>query len=234
MKKSGYIWICLLLLLVGTVRAQESFRRELAIGVGGGTSFSQVSFIHKVQQKMKMGLHGGATIRWITEKNLGLMAEVNYAQQGWEEDLPLIDPEVANSGRYFYKRTINTVEIPFMTHIYFGGKRVRFFLNVGPKVGYVISESTSQNVNGATIPPTEDINYITEQHNMPVEHKFDWGICGGPGIELRTGAGSFLLEGRYYYALGDLYGNLKSDYFAKSSQQVITVKLSYLFTVKRW
>lgn len=64
---------------------------------------------------------------------------------------------------------------------------------------------------------------------MPVEKKFDWGLCGGPGLEIRTGAGSFLLEGRYYYALGDIYGNQKKDPFPKSASQVISVKLTYLF-----
>lgn len=234
MKRSGCIWIFILLSLAGTLRAQEAFNRELAVGFGGGVNLSSVNFVPKIQQSMKMGMHGGATIRWITEKNLGLMAEINYAQQGWKEDLPLMDAESGSSDRFSYERTINVIEVPFMTHIYFGGKRTRFFINVGPKIGYVVSESTSQNVNGATIPSSDDIVYVTEQHGMPVERKFDWGLCGGPGVELRTGIGSFLLEGRYYYALGDLYGNLKKDPFPKSSQQVISVKLSYLFTVKRW
>src|SRR5699024_12794713 len=68
-------------------------------------------------------------------------------------------------------------------------------------------------------------NYENEQHNMPVEKKFDWGLCGGPGIELRTGIGSFLLEGRYYYALSDIFNSRKEDYFSKSSSQVISAKI---------
>lgn len=234
MKRNNYIWIFLLLLQAGFICAQGPFHRELSVGVGGGVNFSNVNFLPKVYQNMKVGMHGGMSIRWITEKNLGLIAEINYAQQGWNEDLPFIDEEAANPVRYVYKRTINTAELPFLTHIYFGSDRVRFFINVGPKIGYVVSESTSQNINGANIPSTEDVVYVTEQHDMPVERKFDWGLCGGPGVELRTGIGCFLLEGRYYYALGDLYGNLKKDYFPKSSQQVISVKLSYHFTIKRW
>ena len=66
---------------------------------------------------------------------------------------------------------------------------------------------------------------------MPLEKKFDWGLCGGPGFELRTGIGSFLLEGRYYYALGDIFNSRKEDYFSKSSSQVISAKLTYMIPI---
>ena len=48
-------------------------------------------------------------------------------------------------------------------------------------------------------------------------------------MELRTKAGNFLLEGRYYYGLADFYNSTKKDYFARSAHSIITVKLAYLF-----
>ena len=90
-------------------------------------------------------------------------------------------------------------------------------------IAYILNpEKTDENLNGAK-PNTEN-----EQHDMPIEKKFDWGLCGGPGIELRTGIGSFLLEGRYYYALGDIFNSRKEDYFSKSSSQVISAKITYM------
>ena len=75
--------VCVLAL--GGIHAQDKFRQELSLGASFGTTFSKVSFAQtKVQQGMKMGYTGGLTIRWITEKNLGLQAEVNFVQQGWE------------------------------------------------------------------------------------------------------------------------------------------------------
>jgi hypothetical protein len=68
---------------------------------------------------------------------------------------------------------------------------------------------------------------------MPVEKNFAWGICGGPGIELRTGIGSFQIEGRYYYGLGDIYGNRKSDHFPQSSSQLYFVKITYLVPIMK-
>lgn len=211
----------LLFLSIGNGQAQNnSFKQELAVGVSFGMNFSSISFAPKVNQKMKQGYQGGVTLRWITENHLGLQAELNYAQQGWQEAFEE-QPE------YKYSRTINYIELPFLTHIYFGGNRCKFFLNLGPKIGYALSESTESNLNGA------EPNRNNMQHDMPVEKKFDWGLCGGPGLEISTGIGHFLLEGRYYYALGDIYGSQKKDPFARSASQTIGVKLTYLFPLWR-
>ena len=142
-------------------------------------------------------------------------AELNFIQHGWDE-------KFEDQPQYKYSRTINYFELPILTHIYFGSKRFRVFVNLGPKIGYAFGEKTDENLNGAK-PNTEN-----EQHDMPIEKKFDWGLCGGPGIELRTGIGSFLLEGRYYYALGDIFNSRKEDYFSKSSSQVISAKITYM------
>ena len=71
-------------------------------------------------------------------------------------------------------------------------------------------------------------NRPDEQHSLGVQKRFDWGLCGGPGLEIRTGIGSFLVEGRYYYALGDIFNSRKGDPFPKSSNQVISAKVTYL------
>lgn len=202
-------------------QAQKSaFRQELAVGASFGVNFSSVSFTPKVPTKMKLGFNGGATIRWNTEPNLGLQAEINFTQHGWQEKFD-------EQPQYKYNRTVNYVELPFLTHIHFGSERVRVFVNLGPKIGYALSESTESNLNGENPNP----NRPDEQHTLAIQKKFDWGLCGGPGVEFRTGIGSFLLEGRYYYALGDIFNSRKEDPFPKSSSQVISAKLTYLIPI---
>lgn len=201
---------------LNNIQAQETFQKELSIGASFGTTLSKVSFAPtKVQQKMNLGFMGGVSVRWISEKNLGLLAELNFAQQGWEEKFEK-QPE------YKYSRSINYIELPILTHIYFGNNRFRAFLNLGPKIGYAFGEKTEENLNGAS-PNTENT-----QHEMNIEQRFDWGLCGGPGIELRTGIGMFIIEGRYYYALGDIFKSRQEDYFSKSSSQVISAKVTYM------
>jgi hypothetical protein len=60
------------------------------------------------------------------------------------------------------------------------------------------------------------------------EQTFDYGITGGMGFELRTGIGSFIVEGRYYFGLSDLLGNSMEDFFQSSHNQIIGLKLTYL------
>ena len=50
-------------------------------------------------------------------------------------------------------------------------------------------------------------------------------------MELNTKLGHFLLEGRYYYGLSDVFGNAKKDVFSRSNHGAIVAKLSYLFDV---
>ena len=61
------------------------------------------------------------------------------------------------------------------------------------------------------------------------DRKFDYGIAGGAGLEVRTGIGNFILEGRYYFGLNDFYNNTKRDYFGRSAHATIIGKLTYLF-----
>lgn len=66
-------------------------------------------------------------------------------------------------------------------------------------------------------------------YGVKIQNKFDYGIAGGGGVELRTKkAGSFIVEGRYYFALSDFYSN-----FARAAHGTITIKLTYLFDLKK-
>ena len=199
----------------------ELFRPRFLIGGSFGTTFSSTTFVPKVKNGMLLGYTGGIVARYDSEKNVGIQAELNYAQQGWEEEF--------FNAKYEYSRVINYIELPLLTHIYFGKKNFKVFLNIGPKIGYALSEKTTSSNNFENIDQVDEENHILEQHGMPLQNKFDWGICGGPGIELRTKAGYFVLEGRYYYGLGNIYKSTKVDYFPQSSPNVISVKLSYLF-----
>ena len=70
------------------------------------------------------------------------------------------------------------------------------------------------------------------QDSLEIENKFDYGIAGGIGLEYsHPKIGHFLLEGRYYYGLGDIFGNSKRDYFGRSNNGSIIVKLTYLFDI---
>jgi hypothetical protein len=193
---------------------------EFSAGVSGGTTFSSVTFNPRVSQGTLTGLTLGLTGRMTMGENVGLQLELNYAQQGWAE-------EYEAAPEFRYSRRMDYLQLPFYTHVQFGGKHVKGFINAGPQIGYMLSESTtgSRNVE----PP---VGTGGAQRSMPVENRLEWGISGGAGIEIRTGIGYFLLEGRYYYSFGDIYGTKRKDSFSKASSQVTLAKITYLMPLR--
>ncbi len=202
-------------------------RHVFSIGVNGGINLNSVSFSPSVRQKNLSGMTGGITARYISERYFkmicGAQVEVNFSQHGWDEfyeDYPELQ----------YTRKMSYVEIPFLAHLAFGKERrgMQFFLHAGPQIGFFLGDSHTQGGNW------DGYSGITvEQHEKAVENKFDYGIAGGAGLELRTGIGNFLLEGRYYYGLSDFYHSTKKDYFSRSAHGVIAVKVSFLFDLKK-
>lgn len=204
-------------------------RHNFSVGVNGGINLNSVTFSPTVRQKNLMGINGGLTARYISEKYFsmicGVQMEFNFSQHGWDEyyqDYPELK----------YTRKMNYVDIPFLAHLAFGKDRgVQFFIHAGPQIGFFISDS--RKMSGNWDDPNIQGAVTTEQHDKDVENKFDYGIAGGAGLELRTKAGNFLVEGRYYYALSDFYKSTKKDYFARSAHGVITAKVTYLFDLKK-
>ena len=74
-------------------------------------------------------------------------------------------------------------------------------------------------------------NGVVYQYGKEVENKLDYGIVAGGGLELSTGIGHFLVEGRYYYGLGDFYHNTKKDEFSRSGHSYIGIRLTYLYDI---
>jgi hypothetical protein len=217
-----FVFLCLLTICIsGNSQIINTLPYEFSYGISAGTTFARVSFNPRVIQGYSTGMTFGITGRMTMGENVGLQLELNYAQQGWNEDF-----SETETPDYRYHRKLNYIQMPFYTHVRFGGKTVKAFVNAGPQIGYFLSESTSDNLNDASP------GRVNDQHNMPVEKKFEWGIGGGPGIELRTGIGYFLIEGRYFYSFADIYSTQRKDSFAKASTQTIIAKITYLLPAK--
>jgi hypothetical protein len=198
-------------------------RRNLSVGINGGLNINKVTFSPTIKQQSMNGINGGLTIRYISEKYFamlcGLQLELNYSQRGWRE---LIEDGTDNT----YSRTMNYLEVPFLAHIAFGNENgAQGFLNLGPQIAFLLGEK-EQRSDAATWEP---LGRIHEQYGKWAEKKFDYGIAGGAGFELRTRIGSFILEGRYYFGLSDFFNNTKKDYFGRSAHSTIQAKFTYLF-----
>lgn len=205
-------------------------RHNFSIGINGGVNVNSVSFQPSIKQSKLIGPEFGVTARYISEKYFkmicGIQAEVNFSQRGWKE---VIEDGTGDT----YHRNMNYVEIPLLAHLAFGkdkGNGVRFVLNLGPQIGFLISE---KEIKSASWNPSNRPQGTNEQYDKPADKKFDYGIIGGGGLEVRTGIGHFILEARYYYGLSDFYNNSKKDYFGRSGHSYIGGRLTYLFDLKK-
>ena len=170
------------------------------------------------------------------------MAELNFAQTGWKEelltadDLPVINPATGQAEAY--QRELSYLQLPVFARLGWGRERsgLQFYFQAGPQVGYCIGEKTKMNFDFSQRNYEDRVGVMKQapQDTMAVENKFDYGIAAGMGLEWsHPKIGHFLLEGRYYYGLGDIYGNSKRDFFGRSNLNNIVVKLTWLMDVKR-
>lgn len=183
---------------------------EMYIGASFGRTASLVMFTPAVNQSYLLGYNGGIVFRYIAEKNVGMQAELNFSQRGWNETDST------------YARQLNYIELPFMTHIYIG-KKNRVFFNVGPKISYLISEKVLKTNN-----PNSDLT----QRSTLVQNPFDYGLCGGLGLMFRINKNILQLDARANYSLSDIFSNDKRDFFDTSNNVNVSVNLAWLLQVK--
>jgi len=222
---------------------QERFLHEIAVGANGGINFSQVSFLHNLPamfvQLGDIGMRGGPKVgisaRYISMKHFGVQLEINYIQGGWKERFRdgdyVRDPDgkpIDFSGVKISRR-LDYIEIPFLSHIYFG-KKTRFFVNVGPKLGILayygdLKDNLTSEQIGVFNP--NDPRIYDRGHNS-----FDYGLSIGGGLDLQIGRLHTIVEGRYTFGFGDVYSNSKSDIYQRSNNQDVAVTVGFLLPVK--
>lgn len=113
MKKFIITALCCVLAVV-CANAQRHYVPHVHVGAHAGATLSQVSFYPKTQESFLPGMQMGFSFRYAEERHVGLLAELNFAQHGWKENF-----EEYNSQFEYFRRT-TYVELPVMTHIFFG------------------------------------------------------------------------------------------------------------------
>lgn len=207
-------------------------RNDLAVGLNGGYTLNRVMFNPTIPQRLKGSPSFGLTLRYTCEKYFkslcAVQVEVNYANLGWEENI--------ETSSDTYRRNISYIQIPLLARMGWGyeEKGAMFYVVAGPQLGFYLGEKDHRGglFNDSTLRLRP--GQVNQQYDMPVKNHFEYGITAGMGIEVNTRrAGHFLLEGRYYYGLSDIFGNGKSDVFGRSANGTIVIKASYLFDIVR-
>lgn len=167
-----------------------------------------------------LGGNGGFVFRYSEQKCCAVQVELNYMQRGWRESGKNTDGTVAAD----YTRTLHYLELPFLMHIYFGSKTWRGFVNVGPQIGYCVSDDLGKGTKQTT----------TVHQYASIDNPFDWGIAGGLGFYCRTKkAGVYQMEARFNYSLGTTFASKTTDYFRQSNAMNLSLNVGWLWEFKK-
>ncbi len=214
--------------MIPIITAQTHYRPRISIGGRAGVTMSKIDITPSVPQGWLMGSTGAVTFRYTEEKLFGLVAELGWVQRGWQEDF--------EESPLTYSRQFTYLNLPVMTQIIFGGRRVKCFINLGPEVSYMIGESTKSNFDYArptASPDWPDRPRQTEQMVMSVKNKFDYGITGSVGGEFYIKPRhSITLEVRYYFGLGNVFPASKADTFSASRCTSLEATVGYYFRLR--
>lgn len=222
-----YIYTLLLVFTISCLPASAQVgenRNDLSVGISSGYILNKVDFTPKIKQNYKGSPYVGIAARYICEKYFAsicaIQVELNYANLGWEE---LIEDGSGNT----YSRDLKYIQLPLLMQMGWGRETrgLKFFINAGPQIGYYIGgdEKRGGDWNTSMRP-----NGVTYQYGREIDNKLEYGIAGGLGLELSTKIGHFILEGRYYYGLSDIYDNSKKGFFGRSANQSIVIRGAYL------
>lgn len=219
--------IAALALTALTAAGQRQYEPNFAIGGKGGMTMSRMSFSPSTKQTFLNGATVGVVARYMEENHFGLIAEVNMTQRGWKENF--------EGAPFNYSRTLTYIQIPLLTHIYFGSKVVKGFVNLGPEVGFMVGSKISADFDYMHPREVEGFplhNRVTEQMGMDIKNKIDYGIAAGIGMEIvARRRHSIMLEGRFYYGLGNIFPAAKKDYFSASRGMSIEITAGYMFRI---
>ncbi len=208
MRRLLFIFITALVPFSGTIAQTYLLDSpELYIGTSHGATASMVYFSPEIKQDILLGYNGGLSIRYITEKGKALQAEINLSQRGWTEKGGL------------YSRQLSYIEVPLLMNL-FWGKKVRFFGNLGPKAAFLIHDRTL-----ADLIPEEERK---DQHRE-IDHKFDYGVALGLGLEFAARRQCFQLEVRANYSLSTLLESKQQYNF--SNHMNVALNLGWMIRV---
>lgn len=210
-----------------TVLGQRYYSPDFSIGVKGGATLSRMDFVPHISQNMTPGMTFGIMARYSEEKLFGLLGELNITQRGWAEDFRGLPVS--------YSRHLTYIQLPLMTQIRFGWKRVKLFVNLGPEAGYMLGDKIKSDFDYSD-PVASVPGYSSNRHNeqmtMDVANRFDYGIAGGLGAEFFVARRhSITLEGRFYYGIGNIFRATRTSTFSASRGLSVEITLGYFFRV---
>ncbi|RDB05156.1 porin family protein [Runella aurantiaca] len=174
---------------------------KFKVGLRGGANYCNFSVPSSqtssgVTLEPIIGYHGGLILSF-GGKVFSVQPEILYSQVGAK--LTTTQGGITLSG----ESKINTVTVPVLLRFALGGESFKFFINGGGYGSYALNGKAKATLNQQTT--ESDIKFDKE------DSRIEYGAVGGAGISLGLGKAQLLIEGRYYYGLGNDDGDLDAN-----------------------
>lgn len=185
---------------------------------------------------MKIGIAGGLTTKWTFAKNISLLGDALFSQQGTESTLALAAPDGSILSTAVTNTTFNYVSVPVMINFgvpiksskrvpyRMGGSFASWNLSAGGYFGYALSVSSNTTTTTAGTPPVVATSGGTV--DAAGYNAIDFGIAAGTGFTFEMDPRNFLsIDARYMIGMGDT----EPDDKVTTKNNVIGVSLSYTY-----
>lgn len=143
--------------------------QHISTGITGGIVNSRVGFDPSVEQKYFQGFSSGLVFMYEKPREPGFQAEVIFIRRGWNAGSDSLGQ---------YSRSVDYLSIPILTHWHAGGKRVRWFLNTGPQIGWVLGDRLEKESQ-----PSGSYSFSGRK----IYSDWELGINAGTGLQLTLG-----------------------------------------------
>jgi Outer membrane protein beta-barrel domain len=176
------------------------------VGLRGGANYCNYSVPSILSNSVSapdpiLAYHGGLILSF-GGKVFSVQPEILYSQVGNKSTTTI--GQVTRTS----ETIINTITVPVLLKVAFGSESFKFFINGGGFGSYGLNVKAKDVLNGETT--------NSERKFEKDDPRIEYGAVGGAGIALGLGGSGaqLLIEGRYYYGLGndnnDISNNNKS------------------------
>ncbi len=176
------IFIILLFISIGNNSKLYAQNSMFDLGLEGGPNLSTM-FVNSnnpffdFDPKPAIFGSGGFIFQYNFKNFLSLKTGLSYQRKGYQlSNIPFLDANgnIAGTGKTSFR--FDYLTFPVLVKASFG-KKVNFFVNAGPYVGYLLAKTDRTKLNGSETIYTNDLNYSGI-------NRWDFGVASGVGIAI--------------------------------------------------
>jgi hypothetical protein len=174
------------------------FAQKISIGPRGGVHIANTDYKYgdrelRASPDNVVGIDAGVMINLPIASGFSIQPEIRYIQKGYRFELEEFSSFTGES-----RTTYHYLEVPLLAKYAIGNESLKFYINLGPTIGYAVSGQEKGSVNGDSF----DIDIDFDEYELK---RAELSLLAGAGLSIGVGERtSILLDIRYLYGLTNL------------------------------